>query len=306
MSQPNYCPRAGILLDMDRKLLVTHHAPDLDAIGAVWMLKRFDSQHFAAAKIAFVNPGDSITLENAERLGHQLHEVTHVDTGFGEFDHHQPKRGHERICATSLTFDHASKIHPELKDDQALKWLVEFITDIDHFGEIHWPDASHYRYLTMIHELIKGLEHIDLHDDDSQLHFGMDCLDSLYASLTVRIKAEEIIKTDGQEIELPAGKAMGVETSNDDTIKVAQKQGYVLVVRKDPKLGNIRIKVRPDSELELKELHTKILETDKKGTWFYHPSGKMLINGSRKHKDQAPSPLSLGEVISFIKEIYGK
>ena len=98
---------------------------------------------------------------------------------------------------------------------------------------------------------------------------------------------------------------MALLTRNDDTIKVAQKQGYLLVVRKDPKLGHVRIKARPDAPFNLDELMKKILTTDRKGTWFYHGSGKMLLNGSLKNPTQVPSPLSLEQLIVLIKEIYG-
>jgi hypothetical protein len=287
-----------------RKLIVTHKAPDLDAIGAVWMLKRFDSQHFATAKVGFVNQGDTIALEEAEKYGSQLHEVTHVDTGLGAFDHHQPERGHQHICATSLTYDHACSLHPELKNDEALKILVEFVTEIDHFEEIHWPDADNTRYSLMIHELIRGLEFFDPHNDEQQLHFGLTCLDAAYAIITQKVKAEEELSLKGMEFEIPAGKCLGIETSNDDTVKMAQKRGCVLVVRKDPKLGHLRIKARPDSTIELKPLAEAIQKIDKVGTWFYHPGGKMLLNGSRKNRNQVPSPLPLAEIIGLVKEVY--
>jgi hypothetical protein len=289
---------------MSRKLIVTHHAPDLDAVTSVWLLKRFDAQHYSNAKISFVNPGSQITLEEAEELGHQLHEVTHVDTGLGEFDHHQAENASDQICAATLVHDHCIKLHPELKDDEALKILVKFVTEVDHFKEIYWPEANDSKYHFMIHELIRGLEFFDPHNDESQIHFGMTCLDSAYAVITQRVKAEQIIEEKGQEFQIKAGKALALDTRNDDTLKMAQKMGYVLVVRKDTKLGHVRIKVRPDVELDLKALHEKILEVDKKGTWFYHASGKMLINGSVKHRNQTPSPLPLGEVVAIIKEIY--
>lgn len=291
---------------MTRKLIVTHRAPDLDAIGAVWMLKRFDAQHYANAKVAFVNPGDQITLEEAETFGNQLHEVTHVDTGLGEFDHHRPEQGHLLICATSLTYDHACQIHPELKNDRALAEIVQYVTQIDHFKEVDWPDAGNLRYSFMLHELIRGIEFLDLHDDDSQLHFGLQCLDSAYANLTQKIKSVEIIETERVEFELPFGKAFAVETSNDDVIKTGQKMGYHLVVRKDPKLGHIRIKMRPDTKADLNTLYQKIIKLDTKGTWYNHPNGKMLINGSQKHRNQTPSPLSLADVITLIKEVFGQ
>jgi len=50
-----------------RKLLVTHHAPDLDAIGGIWLFKRFDALNYANAQVAFVDPGDTISLEDCEK-----------------------------------------------------------------------------------------------------------------------------------------------------------------------------------------------------------------------------------------------
>jgi hypothetical protein len=291
---------------MKRRLIVTHHAPDLDAIGAVWMLKRFDTQHYGTAKVSFVDPGSTITAEDAEQLGFQLHEVTHVDTGFGEFDHHQPERGQEFVSATSLTYKHICNIHPDYVDNEALKAISEFVTEIDHFREIYWPESDHQRYSFMIHELVKGVEFYDPHNDDSQLQFGLQCLDSAYGVMTQRIKAEEIITQEGVPFECSAGKCLGIETSNDETIKLAQKQGYNIVIRKDPKLGNIRIKARPDANIDLKPVADAIEKVDSKASWYYHPSGKMLINGSRKHRNQKASQLPLKEVIGIITEVFSK
>ena len=159
-----------------RLLIVTHHAPDLDAIASTWILKKFHAQKFADAHIGFVNPGDKITLEEAEIYGCQLHEITYVDTGGGEFDHHQPGRAMERVCATSLVFDHVCEVHPEKKDDEALKSIVEMANSVDHFEEVYWPESESERYLFMLHEIVRGHEFTDPHNDDSQMHFGFQCL----------------------------------------------------------------------------------------------------------------------------------
>ncbi len=288
---------------MVKHLIVTHHAPDLDAIGAVWLLKRFDAQHFADAQLSFVDPGNTIHPSEAEKLGFQMHEVTHVDTGQGEFDHHQAERGHLRICASSLVFDHICQLHPEEKENEALKYLVNFITEIDHFGEINWPEANSPRYCFMIHELLEGFEGVDPHDDDSQLNFGMRCLDCAYSSLRDNFHAEAVLK-EGQDFSLAQGKSLAIETRDDHIIKYAQKKGYVLVIRRDPKLGEMRIKARPDVDLDLKPLAEAIQAIDHKGTWYYHPSGKMLLNGSKKHRHQRPTTLSIQQVVELVKGIY--
>lgn len=287
---------------MSRQLIVTHHAPDLDAIGSTWMLKRFEQQKYADAKIAFVNPGETISIDEAHDLGFELHDVVHVDTGFGRFDHHQPENGSKRISATSLTYDFVCSRSKDLENDQALAIISDFITEIDHFEEIHWPDAGNYRYSMMLHELVRGIEFLTPHDDDSQMQFGLQCLDVTYAVMTQQVKAREIVDEKGQEFKIGSLKCLALETRNDDTIKVAQKQGFELVIKKDPKQGNIRIKVRPDCQLILKPLYDAIKEVDSVGHWYYHASGKMLINGSRKMLSQIPSPLTLDEVVTLAKE----
>ena len=291
-----------ILNHMPRQLIVTHHAPDLDAIGSTWILKRFEQKKYADAKTAYVNPGETISIDAAHELGFELHDVTHVDTGLGRFDHHQPEKGNLHISATSLVFDFVCSRSIDLENDQALSIISEFITEIDHFGEVHWPDPGNYRYTMMLHEIIRGIEFTEPHDDDSQMQFGLQCLDAVYAALTQQVKAKEILAEKGKDFKINDFKCMAVETRNDDTIKVAQKQGYDLVIKKDPKLGNIRIKVRPDCSLTLEPLYKAIIQKDTTGYWYYHGSGKMLINGSRKHTSQTPSPLTLEEVVLLAKE----
>lgn len=284
-----------------KKLIVTHHAPDSDAIGAVWILKRFDAQHHATAQVAFVDPGSQIHPSEAERMGFQMHEVIHVDTGLGEFDHHQPERGQLRICATSLVYDHVCKIHPELKNDKALKAIVEFVTEDDHFGSVHWPEPGSLRYCFMMPQLLHGFESVDPHNDDSQLHFGLTCFDCAYASLKETIQAQDFITELGEEFWVGGFKCLAILSKNDVVVKQAQQLGYNIVVRKDPVNGEVRIKARPDIKLDLKPLADEILKQDQIGSWYYHPSGKMLLNGSRKQRQQRPSPLSLPQVILLVQ-----
>lgn len=289
---------------MNRKLIVTHHAPDLDAIGAAWLLKTFDRQHYADAKFAFVNPGDRIEADEIKKLQLKSQDVTHVDTGLGKFDHHQPKRGHDHSSASSLVYEYLCRLHPDLEQDHALDILVEFITETDHFEEIYWPEASHYRYDMMLHQIIRGLEFVELHDDDSQLHFGFTCLNGTYATLKQHVKAKEILADKAEYFPIKLGECMAVESRNDDTLKVAQKNGAIIAIRKDSSGGHIRIKARPDADLDLKDLADEIKEVDQVGTWYYHPSGKMLLNGSRKHRDQRASSLSLRQVIKLTQKVY--
>jgi len=287
-----------------RKLIVTHHCPDLDAIASTWVLKRFDRHHYEDAEITFVNPGERISAEKLTELDIDSSLVTHVDTGLGKFDHHQPERAKQKICAASLTYEYICELHPEFKQDQALAELIDFVTEIDHFQEIYWPEPSATRYVMIIHELLRGHELTHENNDQSQMEFGLQCLDYGYQALKSSVKARELIEEKGIKFKIKAGHCLGIETTNEDTIKEAQKMGYVLVVRKDEKYGHIRIKIRPDTDFSLAALDKLIKKHDDKGTWFYHNSGKMLLNGSNSHSDQVPSELSLKRVIKMIKEIY--
>jgi hypothetical protein len=289
---------------MKKKLIVTHHSPDLDAIGAAWLLKTFDEQTYAQAEFDFVNPGDRLSQEKLEQLKLSQAEVTHVDTGLGKFDHHQPEKAQANLCASSLVYQHLCQVYPILKEDQALKELVSFINEIDHFQEIHWPEPSHLRYTLMLHELIRGKELVTAGNDLEQMRFSCECLDCAYLIIKQTIQANQIIEEKGIQFSITAGACVGFETSNEETIKQAQKQGYTLVIRKDPQKGHVRIKLRPDAHFTLQKLHQLIIAKDQEGSWFYHSGGKMLLNGSLKHRNQVPSPLSLKEVIELIKQAY--
>ncbi len=287
------------------KYIVTHYAPDLDAIGSCWLLKRFNQQEHQQAQFYFVNPGEKMTSEQADQLRVTLDEVTHVDTGLGKFDHHQPDRALLKVCASSLVYDHLCQLQPALKQDTALKLLVDYITEIDLFQEIHWPDAASIRYTMMLHELIRGHELVDPQNDLIQLEFGFKCLDCGYQMIKQTIQANQQIEELGVQFQITAGPGIALETSNEEVIKQAQKMGFLIVLRKDPQLGHIRIKIRPDTTFDLQSLYEAIKQRDKEGSWFYHPGGKMLLNGSLKHRNQKPSSLTLSDTIALIKQVYG-
>jgi hypothetical protein len=134
----------------------------------------------------------------------------------------------------------------------------------------------------------------------------MQCLDASLGNLREYSSALEILESRGHEFDLAGKKCLAVETHNDATIKIAQKKGFAMVIRKDQDAGNVRIKARPDAPFDLRDVAPKIIEADPKATWFAHGSGKMLINGSKKHRNQVPSSLSINQVIEILKEAYDK
>ena len=274
------------------KLIITHFNPDLDAICSVWLLRKFDPG-FKEAEVDFVPAGETYKNMNVDKD----EDILHVDTGLGRFDHHQFKD--RKICAAKLVFNYLKSRRKELKDNKGLVQLIKVICEIDHFGEVLWPDAASDRYNFFVSELLDGLKQGGRLDDRGLIKFGSQCLEGIYSSLKIKVKADEDLK-EGYEFETKWGKAIGCFSENNEVLKLGQKIGYVLVVQKDAKIEHVRIKARPDSKADLTEARDKLANLDPKATWFLHISKKMLLNGSTKNIKMKPSRLSLKKVISVL------
>lgn len=283
------------------KLLVTHENPDMDAIGAIWLFKRFGGSGFDAAEYYFVHAGDRVDVDTLEARGLSEDEVVHVDTGLGRFDHHQPDNtAHD--SATLRTYSYLAEKFPAVREDAALKRVVGFINETDHFASYFWPEPDKDRYVFMLEEILAGLRSSEHFSDREVVEFGMLCYDGAYTAMKIRIKAEEDLETKGREFESVWGKALAIMNKNDEVVKLAQKRGYVVVVRKDEVTGAIRIKTAPDPTISLKNVYAQIKKMDQEGTWYYHPSGHMLLNGSKKHMGQVPTKLTLDAVVALLKK----
>ena len=124
-------------------------------------------------------------------------------------------------------------------------------------------------------------------------------------SLENRIWAEKEIRDKGRIFDLKMGDALAIETENDDVIKLAQLMGTDLVIKKDPRVGNVRIKSSPKTQIDLTQAYEEIKKVDSKASWFLHVGKKMLLNGSSKNSKAVPSKLTLDELVGIIKRIYG-
>jgi hypothetical protein len=282
------------------KLLVAHENPDMDAIGAIWLFKRFGESSFDGAEYYFVHAGDRVDAGTMEAKGIVDDEIVHVDTAMGRFDHHQPGNT-LRDSATLRVYTYLCEKFSDLGSDNALKRVVDFVNETDHFASYYWPEVDSDRYSFMMEEILAGLRSSEHFTDREVVEFGMLCFDGVYTSMKIRVKAEEDLDSKAQIFDSPWGKAMAIENKNDEVIKLAQKKGFVVVVRKDEVNGAIRIKTAPDDNISLKQVYEEIKKLDSEGTWYYHPSGHMLINGSRKHSGQVPTRLSLEEVVYLVK-----
>lgn len=237
--------------------------------------------------------------------------MIHVDTGLGPLDHHQTQD--TNVSAASRTWDYVlaefKEAHDKMTEEhkRAVSRIVKVVVATDHFKEVFWPDAAADIYEFSFLGILEGLKYEKPGQDLHYVSFGIVCLNALVAQFENRMWAEEEINEKGIAFETSRGKGMGFETLNDTVLKLAQKMGYVLVVRKDPRKGYVRIKTLPDQEgkkgIDLTVVYEQLKKMDPDATWFLHVSKKMLLNGTPKNPKMVPTRLSLREIIKVLEKI---
>ncbi len=272
------------------KTIVTHIGPDLDAITSVWLVKTFFPDWEEAA-LAFVPAGTTLEKKPADSDV----EVWHVDTGFGKFDHHQTNAD---TCASLLVYEELVKTRGE---DEALRRMVEVVNDFDHFREVFYPNPTADFWEFSLATQIDGWRLLFADNPIKIVELGMQALDAIYKSFQNKVWAQKELKEKGIEFETKWGKAIGIETVNDEVVHLGQKMGYVVVVRKDPRKGYLRIKSLPKDEIDLEPIYNILKKEEPEATWFLHASHHMILNGSSKNPDMKPSKKPLKEIIEVVK-----
>ncbi|MCJ7804955.1 hypothetical protein MUP35_04480 [Patescibacteria group bacterium] len=276
------------------KKIVTHINPDLDAVFSVWLLKKF-LPGWQEAEIDFC-PAES-TFNNEPVDSNP--DVLHTDVGLGKLDHHQTN---EFLSAAKLSFNYLFETRKGEKlsplEEQALKLMVEVVNEVDNARELYWEEIKKPRYEFYFHNLLWGLRSLGASDLET-VEYGLKSLDAILHNFKNRLKAQEEIKK-GQEFETPWGEALALETGNEAVLQEGEKQGYCLVVKKDPKEGGVRIYALPDSKVDLQKAYDFLKEKDKEGEWFLHSSHKILLNESRT-KPMKPTKLSLKEIMEVLQ-----
>ena len=304
------------------KIIVTHTSPDLDAIASVWIIKKF-LPDWEGAQVEFVQAGEknsklktqnskiSEPVETADR-----DEYIHVDTGLGPLDHHQ--FDDETISAASLALTYVKSQNSNFNKEsikekwkskeKALERMVKIVVDIDHFRDVFWesPTADYHEF--SLSEILDGLKLAKPNQDQYYVDFMTEALDALLHNFENRIWAEEEISKNGRQFSTKFGKGIGFESLNDSVLKLAQKMGYAVVVRRDPRKGYVRIKGVPSKDpknkgVDLTLVYEKLKKVDPEATWFLHVSKKMLLNGSSKNPAMRPTSLSLGDIIKVLEGV---
>ena len=276
------------------KTIVTHLSPDLDAIASAWLIKKYLTG-WDDAQIKLIPAGT--TLDDNPPDDNK--DIIHVDTGLGKFDHHQVN---EYTSATKLVYKYLiGKDLIESRDVKPLEKIVEYVNSTDHFAEVFYFEPDSDRYDFMIRQLIDGLK-VTNREESKLIEIIFQLLDAVLIVFKNKVSAEEEIKK-GYIFQSYMGRSLAVETKNEETVKLALKKGFSLVIRRHPEVGFTRIKTLPDAKSSLKPVYEKIIKIDKKGSWFFHISGHMLLNGSSGNPKLIPTSLSLNKIIEIIKSV---
>lgn len=276
------------------KTIVTHLSPDLDAIASAWLIKKY-LPNWNDAQVKFVPSGT--TLDN--QLPDSDKDVIHVDTGLGKFDHHQTN---DYTSATKLVYKYLiGRDYIEEKEIKPLEKIIEYVNSTDHFAEVFYSDPEADRYDFMVRQLVDGLKVIN-RDEAKLMEIIFLLLESALIVFKNKVNAEEEINR-GFVFKSYLGRSLALESKNEEAVKLALKKGFTLVIRRHPEVGFTRIKTIPEKKYSLRPIYEKILEVDKKGSWFFHISGHMLLNGSSGNPKLIPTTLSINKIIEIVKAI---
>lgn len=272
------------------KTIVTHLGPDLDAITSIWLVKMF-FPGWEEASLAFVPAGKTLNDLPPDGNG----EILHVDTGLGTFDHHQTNAD---TCAAKLVYE---EIKRRSGIDPALERIVSVVNEVDHFRESMFPNPTADYWDFSLASLVDGWRLLYPNDPLTYVASTMEALDALYKVFQNKVWAEQEIKEKGIEFMTKWGKALALQTTNDEVVHLGQKMGYVLVIRKDPNKGYLRLKAIPRDDIDLQSVYTILKDEEPEATWFLHASHHMVLNGSTKNPDMRPTKKSLNDVIEVVK-----
>jgi hypothetical protein len=264
-----------------RVTIVSHLSPDLDSCTAVWLLTRFPYLGYNHV-FKFVPVGSKLYI--SKNKSQQV--IIHVDTGGGEFDHHDKS---DYVCAASLVAEKYSISTPGINE------LVAYTLAVDH-GKIFNSDIGRFDIL----RIIEGLNKILPDKPKEVLEIVLSCLDAIYANLSDAYDAPKYLE-DAIYFDTLWGRGAGVISSNSEVRYLAHRQGIKVFVFVDPMYGYRGFMAPGDSKVDFSSLAAKLKKIEPEADWFLHSSKQLLLCGSKKAPNKKLSSLSLDQMIQFIK-----
>lgn len=282
------------------KKIITHISPHLDEIVAIWLIRKFDPG-WSDCQVDFkaTNPaGGEVDLEAVDKDPN----VLYLGLGRSKFDEHKlEKEAAAHDCAATLVWkDLLSRdLGPENQDEKAgIEKLLEFILKED-TGEL--KSIDHFLSDFTIDALWAGFSQFNRGDSEKKLSYGLPLIDYMVTNLINVAGAERELKEKGLRFETLWGPAVALESESGTVATRAYRQGYVLLVGINPKLGYRRLTGKTGSDVDLTDAYNKVKTLDPDADWYLHQSKRMLLSGSHSAPNVKISRLSLQDLVGLVK-----
>lgn len=305
--------------------IVTHTSPDLDAIGACWLLQRYGGLTNAA--VVFVNTGnpDRAILDAADAV---------VDTG-REYDpkrlrfdhHHLPGAQANLTCATQQVYDHLLIMRSDYDDmtyaSSGIQHLLPII-DLIYAGDTGKSEANQSR-ATGIHALLSAKK-VRRVSNEELLAYGYELLDLLAERLKVQHEAQQelaskiVYRSDD-------GLVIAIKDGQMGTTFAAIEQGARLVLfqnsqpsvptnaigiqrggeNQEPHVGDLVRAVEIDMEYHSEHIGGATGAIyDELCSWYLHEAGFFAGRGTAKAPDARPITVELADIARLIDRAWSR
>ena len=261
------------------KIIVSHLTPDLDSCVSTWLLKKF------------VYPEEEIKYKFVKAIKNAISETNEiwVDTGGGEFDHHQ-KNDFE--CAASLV---AKKYN--LLTNSVIEKIVSYTLLVDHGKYFHLNlQTSNLMYI------IHGLNARYPTTPEIVMDKVCDIIESWFSYLEQENEILEAVN-EKYEFETSIGKCIAFDIDSQTLREWSYHKGYRLYIYKDRNTGYVGIKAKGDDDIDLTNVYQKLHNIESEKEWFLHSSKQLVLCGTKKVPTEHTSKLTLSNIVSVISSI---
>ena len=302
------------------RTIVTHVAPHLDEIVAVWLLQKFGESKFPGMKsveLDFWSTGGE-TPDNRSAVDYEKEGILLVGVGGGRFDKH-PVNGvkKEGECAATLVAKELG-----IAEDPSFGQILDFVKNSDLKGGGNPFDLAN---------LVKTLHSQFPDDPEKVIEWAMLGIEAKYqeqVSFLTSVKEEFDRLAEVEEIQGPNGRSLRMVTIESDNTQMSQLArsvhgGYSAVIIQKQSSGNVQIFTNKYYGLTLYDIvqMIRLAEQQAKGRavtsdwktlssegkvegaeeWYFHQTGQMLLNGSLTARNVPPTRLSLDQIKEIVR-----
>lgn len=282
------------------KKIITHISPHLDEIVGIWLIKNFDPDwKEAVLDYRAMNPkGGDVDLESVDKDP----DVIYIGIGHSKYDEHRlSKEEAAQTTSATLVWEDLKKRGLSPKDEiqaRAIEKMLEFVI-VEDTGAL--KSEEHWLADFSIEALWAGFSQVNRGDSEKKLEYGLPLVTYMLTYLGNIATAEKELKDKGQEFESIWGPAVAIESNSGSVGMTAYRQGKVLLVGINPKLGYRRFTGKTGSTVDLSETYEKVKALDPDAEWYLHQGKRMLLSGSHTGPNVKISRLPLDKMIELVK-----